>query len=102
MLTAILLTEGLFFIPLQQYLLRRGIRVPEHLSVICPDPDPAFAWCNPVVSHIHWDYRPLVHRILRWAEHIAQGREDREQSFFLADFVEGGTIGPVTERDVRR
>ena len=100
--TAILLTEGLFFIPLQQYLLRRGIRVPEHLSVICPDPDPAFAWCNPVVSHIHWDYRPLVHRILRWAEHIAQGREDREQSFFLADFVEGGTIGPVTERDGRR
>lgn len=95
--TTIILGESLFFMSLQQYLLRRGIRVPEDLSVICPDPDPAFAWCHPDISHIHWDYRPLVHRILRWTEHVAQGREDGEQTLFLADFVEGGTIGPVAK-----
>ncbi len=95
--TAILLGESVFFMSLQQYLLRSGIRVPDDVSIVCPDPDPGFVWCHPVVSHIHWDYRPLVHRILRWTEQVAQGRDDREQSLFLADFVEGGTIGTVAE-----
>lgn len=93
--TALILGETTFFMALQQYLSRRGILVPEHLSAICLDPDPAFAWCNPAIAHIDWDFRPLVQRVLRWADHVAQGREDREQTLLLADFVEGGTIMPV-------
>jgi len=93
--TAIILTETAFFMSLQQYLSRRGIQIPDHLSVICLDPDPAFAWCKPTIAHIHGDYRPLVKRILRWIDHVALGLEDREQSLFLSKFVDGGTIGPV-------
>lgn len=93
--TALILGETQFFMSLQQYLLKRGLRVPEDVSVVCPDPDPAFLWCNPAVSHIRWDYEPLVHRILRWADQVAQGRDDRSQSSFLAELIEGGTIGPA-------
>ena len=85
----------LMLMSLQQYPLRNGLLVPEDLSVICPDRDPAFAWCKPEVSHIQWDYRPLVHQILRWTKQVAKGRDDREQTLFLADFIEGGTIGPA-------
>ncbi len=93
--TALILGETTFFMALQQYLSRRGILVPDHLSVICLDPDPAFAWCNPAIAHIDWDFRPLVQRILSWADHIAHGREDRKQTLLLAKLIEGGTIGPV-------
>jgi DNA-binding LacI/PurR family transcriptional regulator len=93
--TALILGETTFFMALQQYLSRRGILVPDRLSVICLDPEPAFAWCNPYIAHIDWDFRPLVQRILRWADHIAHGREDRAQTLLLAHLIEGGTIGPV-------
>ena len=93
--TALILGETTFFMAVQQYLSRRGILVPDQLSVICADPDPAFAWCHPAIAHIRWDFRPLVQRILRWADHVAHGREDREKTLFLAKFVEGGTIAPV-------
>jgi DNA-binding LacI/PurR family transcriptional regulator/DNA-binding transcriptional regulator YhcF (GntR family) len=93
--TAIILTETAFFMSLQQYLSRRGIQMPDHLSLICLDPDPAFTWCKPTIAHIDCNYRPLVKRILSWADHVALGREDREQSLFPSKFVDGGTLGPV-------
>ncbi len=93
--SALILGDNSLSLPVLQYFSRRGIVVPDHLSLICSDPDPAFAWCHPTMAHIRWDYRPLVQRILRWADQVARGREDREQSMFLAEFIEGGTIGPV-------
>ena len=93
--TAIILGDAAFILAVQQYLARRGIVSPDHLSLISSDPNPTFVWCHPVISHIRWDYRPLVQRILRWTNHIARGRTDIRQTLFLAEFVEGGTIGPA-------
>lgn len=93
--TALIIGDAPLFLPVQQFLARRSIRVPEQVSLFCLDPDPAYAWCNPVVSHIQWDYRPVVRRVLRWAENVAQGQDDRRQALFEAEFIEGGTIGPV-------
>jgi len=42
-----------------------------------------------------------MQRILRWAEHVARGREDREQTMFVAELVEGGTIEPIKIRALR-
>ena len=47
------------------------------------------------VAHIGWDYRPTVRRVIRWVNNTALGKDDRRQSFTKAEFVEGGTIGPV-------
>jgi len=96
--TALILGDNLFTVNVLQYLSRHGIVIPDHLSLICSDPDPSFAWSHPTMAHLCWDYRPLVKRILRWADHVAFGRDDREQSLFLAEFLEGGTIGPVAGR----
>lgn len=93
--TAIILEEPLLFYATYQFLARRGLSSPEHVSLVCGDPELAFDWCDPPISHIGWDIRPLVRRIRQWATHISYGREDHVQALFGAKFVEGGTIGPA-------
>ena len=66
-----------------------------YVSLFCSDPDPAFAWCEPTISHIAWDSRPVVRRVVRWAANVSHGRDDRRQTLTKAEFVEGGTVGPV-------
>ena len=93
--TALIIDEAPFFIATQQFLASRGIRVPQQVSLICTDADSTFTWCLPSVSHIRWDSRLVARRIVRWAAAVSRGRKDVKQSFTLAEFVKGGTIGPV-------
>ena len=95
--TAMIVSEPQLFIPAMQRLARRGIFAPDHVSLICDDPDPNFSWCDPAIAHIRWDPAPMFRRIVQWAHHVAQGREDMKQNTFLAHFVRGGTIGPAPE-----
>lgn len=95
--TALIIDEAPFFVAAQQFLVRRGVKVPEDVSMVCNDSDPAFAWCKPAVSHIHWDGRPAVRRILQWASNVSRGRKDLRQTLTPAEFVHGGTIGPAKE-----
>ncbi|MFU8894664.1 MAG: substrate-binding domain-containing protein, partial [Luteolibacter sp.] len=93
--TALVLSEARLFVSAQQHLARMGRIAPRDISIICDDPDSAFSWCDPPVSHIQWDTRPVVSRIVRWADRISRGIEDKRQRFTLGEFIEGGTIGPV-------
>jgi DNA-binding LacI/PurR family transcriptional regulator len=78
-----------------QFCMKRGLRIPEDLSLICTDSDLAFEWCQPTVAHIYWDSRHIIRTIVRWTENIRNGRDDRQKGFFKARFIEGGTIGPA-------
>jgi DNA-binding LacI/PurR family transcriptional regulator len=93
--TALLVDEAFLFAATQQFLARRGIRVPEDVSLICTDADPTFAWCRPTIAHIDWDSRPVVRRVARWAAAISRGREDLKQTLTEATFADGGTVGPA-------
>ena len=93
--TALLIDEASIFAATQQHLARRGILAPQHVSLVCGEPDPAFAWFEPPITHLRWDFRPLVRHIVRWADGVAAGKNDRHQRFTKVDFVEGGTIGPA-------
>jgi len=93
--TALIVDEAPQFIAALQFLGRRRLKVPEQVSLVCTDPDPAFAWCQPEVAHICWDARPLVRRIVRWAARVSRGQRDVRQTFAPAEFVPGGTIGPA-------
>lgn len=93
--TALILSESSLFVAAQLHLARQGISAPGDISLICDDPDAAFSWCQPPVSHFHWDGRPVVSRIVRWADRVARGVEDKKHRYTLASFVEGGTIGPA-------
>lgn len=93
--SALILDEAPLYHAAYQRLTRRGLRIPEDVSLVCTDGDPTFAWCEPSVAHIAWDHRPVVIRIVRWANNVACGRDDRGQSFTKAEFIEGGTLGPA-------
>lgn len=100
--TALILDEPFLYHATVQFLMKRHLRVPEDVSLICIDDDPGFAWCQSPVSRIRWDFRPSLRRIVRWASNIARGRDDRRQTLTKAEFLEGGTIGPApTGRSTR-
>jgi DNA-binding LacI/PurR family transcriptional regulator len=87
----------MLFAAAQQYLANRGIVAPKQISLICDDPDPSFTWCDPAISHIHWDSAPLLRSIVHWANQVARGRKSIRKTFSVAEFIEGGTIGPARE-----
>lgn len=96
--TALIIDGVSFFIAALQFLSKRKLRVPEDISLVCTDDSPYFGWCRPPVSHIRWDKRPVIRRVLKWVANVSQGREDLLQTETSAEFVPGGTIGPVTSR----
>lgn len=93
--TAIVIDEVPHFFAAQLHLAQLGIIAPRDVSLICSDPNPAFNWCQTTVAHIDWDAEPMVRRMLRWADQVARGKEDRKQDYINAHFIEGGTVGPV-------
>jgi DNA-binding LacI/PurR family transcriptional regulator len=93
--TAIFLSEPALFFATQQYLLRNQLVVPRDVSLVSLDVHPAYWWFDPEVSHIRSDTRRWVPRMVQWADNVANGKEDRRETLIRAEFVEGGTIGPV-------
>ena len=92
--TAIIADEAFMYTAALQHLSSIGLKVPKDVSLICTDNDPNFEWCTPSVSHIKWDTRPVIRRIIRWANNISNGNNDIKQSVVVADFVTGQTIAP--------
>lgn len=69
--------------------------------IVCSAPqgitesDPAFAWCRPSVAHVQWGRPPVIRRVVGWANNIARGKKDLHETLTRAEFIDGGTIGPV-------
>jgi DNA-binding LacI/PurR family transcriptional regulator/biotin operon repressor len=95
--TAIIAGSASTYFATQSFLLTRGIRVPQDLSLICIGNDPYFSQCQPSVSHIRWSSRSVANRIVRWVRNISEGKEDARQTTIKSEFIEGGTIGPVVK-----
>ena len=93
--TALICEESLVYTAALQFLAARGLRVPGDVSLVCSDADPTFAWSEPTVAHIRWDTQPVVRQIVRWANNVSQGRQDKRQTATRAEFIPGGTIGPA-------
>jgi len=85
------------FAPVQQFLQRRGLRVPEDVSLIITEPHPYLDWCRPSIAHVVWDNRPILRRILRWAGRVSRGQRDVQQTLTPTSIYAGGTIGPARE-----
>lgn len=93
--TALIIDESFLFYVTQYHLSQMRLQTPHDVSLFCADPDPTFAWFIPSVAHIHWDRKKVVRRIVNWAGKVARGLDDRDQSLIRAEFIDGGTIGPV-------
>lgn len=93
--TAMIFQEAHIFVASRSHLADRGIVAPRDVSLVVADRDPSFAWYSSPPSHIDFDYRLVVHRIVRWAKNVAAGKDDRRRSGIESKFIEGGTIGPA-------
>ncbi len=93
--TAIIVDEPATLMAVLQHLGRLGIRAPEQLSLVCMDDSPVFDWCFPAITHITWDPNSLVKRVVKWADNVSLGKEDRRKTVSNAQLVLGGTIGPA-------
>lgn len=95
--TALIIDEMPFFVATMQFLSDHQLRVPQDVSLICTDADPAFDWCRTTIAHLHWKSRPIVLRIMRWAKHISQRKIDINQTDTPCHFIPGATIGPAVK-----
>ncbi len=96
--TVLIVHEAPQFTAVLRYLAKRGIRIPEDLSLICTDSDRSFSRCEPPISHISWDISQAGKRLVLWDANVTCGKEDRRQSHIKAEFIQGGTIGPAPKR----
>lgn len=92
--TALIIDDAQFIFATQQFLMNRRLSLPEDVSLICADGNPYFKWCKPAIAHIAWDTRPVIRRVVRWANNVASGKEDYREAIIKTAFLEGGTIGP--------
>lgn len=93
--TALIIAEPFLFHAAKDHLARRGILAPEQVSLICSDADPTFAWSQPSIAHLSWDIRPVVRRVVGWANDVARGKANRRQTLTRLEYVDGGTVGPA-------
>ena len=93
--TALMIEEVPHLVATLQFCGHHGIRVPEDLSLVCMEHRFDLDYCMPAVTHVSWDETPMIQRIVRWANHVARGREDHRKGFVTVELVEGGTIGPA-------
>lgn len=93
--TAIFIFSAAEYFATAQFLLHRGLRVPQDVSLVCCYMAQYFKRYQPSISHVHWNDQLVVNRIARWVKNVSQGKEDTRQSWIKVELIEGGTIGPV-------
>ena len=93
--TAVIVDQPVLCVALLQHLSRLGIAAPGDVSIACTDMSESFGWCVPAISHIAWDAPPIINRVVKWAENISRGKNDRRKGESKARLVHGGTIGPA-------
>jgi DNA-binding LacI/PurR family transcriptional regulator len=93
--TALIVDEAARYIAAAEFLARRGIKVPKQVSLVSTDDDPSLAWCHPPIAHMRWDPKPVIRRVVRWVNAVRKGKADRGIINFPAEFITGGSIGPV-------
>jgi len=93
--TALMIDETPRLMATLAFLVERGLRVPQQVSLFVGQRDSSLAWLDPPIAHANWDNTPLVRRVVRWLAAVAEGHPDRKRILFQAEFVPGGSIAPV-------
>jgi DNA-binding LacI/PurR family transcriptional regulator len=96
--SCLFLSEPQLYFAAQQHLAQRGVLTPRDVSLICNDWDPVFSWSEPKVAHLRWDSKLLIRKVVRWADQVARGKNNRRQSMIKAEFIAGGTVGPAPQQ----
>jgi DNA-binding LacI/PurR family transcriptional regulator len=95
--TAMIIEEEPRLIAAMQFLLQRGIKVPEEVSLVSTDYE-SLTWCHLGIAHMRWNSAAVSKRILRWASAVSKGKTDRKKIYTPAKFISGGSIGPAQKK----
>jgi DNA-binding LacI/PurR family transcriptional regulator len=93
--TALIVDQPSLCVAVLQHLSRLGLTVPADVSLACTDSSDAFEWCDPRMAHISWELRPVIKRVVKWAENISRGKADRHKGSSKVRLLLGGTISAV-------
>jgi LacI family transcriptional regulator len=94
--TALLVSNSHYYLTVMGYLLRRGLRVPEDVSVICRDDDPFLAFVVPPPSR--YVYRPHVfaRRLIRSVLQMTESAPVVARKMVIVpEFFRGGTVAAL-------
>lgn len=92
--TVLIINDKVTFSAVLQFLLARGIRVPQDVSLVCHEHINAFNWCENPIAYIHWDWAPVSRRLRNWMKNVSLNKEDTRQTFVTPSFLPGRTLGP--------
>lgn len=93
--TALLVLEPECVGPVMIFLAERGLRVPDHVSIVNIVPDPMQAFYARTLAHVRWPLDPHVKRIARWVSTLARGEINRTEKTVEPKFILGESIGPA-------
>lgn len=77
------------------HLTRRGLEVPQDVSILCMTSDPIMRQIRPSIMHFEWPEKEHVRRILRWVQGVAKGKPDLRQITFDTRLAAGESVGPA-------
>jgi DNA-binding LacI/PurR family transcriptional regulator len=95
--TALIVDQPVLCVAVLQHLSRLRIAAPDDVSLACTDLSESFEWCVPSITHITWDSGAFIKRVVKWADNISRGKDDRRKSESKARLILGGTIGPASK-----
>lgn len=95
--TALIVDQPPLCVAVMQHLSRLRLSAPDDVSLACTDWSESFEWFDPDITHIAWDPRPVIRRVVKWADNISRGKDIRRKYNSKVRLVLGGTIGPVAE-----
>ena len=93
--TALIVDQPFLCVAVLLHLARLKLVVPNDVSLACTDMSEAFEWCDPGITHIAWDSKPVITRVVKWADKISRGKEFNPRNISKVRLVTGGTIGPA-------
>ncbi len=91
--TALLILEPAWTVATLAFLLRRGLRVPEDVSIIAMLDDPVLKLWRPPLAHFRWSTTHHIHHALKWLQSLVDRSEPPGLKNFPVTFVPGGTVG---------
>ncbi len=76
------------------WLQRRGLRVPEDISLVSTDHDPFLAFTHPSPTHYAFNARAFARRLFRLIMLVAAGEVvTKKDNRIMPDYVKGATLG---------